>query len=209
MLIALSAKNKLKLISVEYEELPITSPLRAYWERAHDMLISWILNTVSEQIRNHFTFVNSASALWSELQEHYSQLDAKAYIRLIHEEKQRDALKHQPITTPVSFDTFRNTYTSLQRNNNPNDFMPNTLAERRSTFRKGIFHAYYKKEGHLKEECYKLLGYPPGHQLHNKYQPPSQRRTSAYKGGRTVNMVVGDTFTPIDTSFQQFTPLDQ
>ncbi|GKA02635.1 cysteine-rich receptor-like protein kinase 8 [Tanacetum coccineum] len=72
MLIALSDKNKLKLINGEYDEPTVDSPLRAYWERANDMLISWILNTVSEQIGNHLTFVNSAFALWSELQEHYS-----------------------------------------------------------------------------------------------------------------------------------------
>ncbi|GJX94469.1 cysteine-rich receptor-like protein kinase 8 [Tanacetum coccineum] len=53
MLIALSAKNKLKLINEEYEEPSVTSSLRAYWERANDMLISWILNTVSEQIDGH------------------------------------------------------------------------------------------------------------------------------------------------------------
>ncbi|GKE34725.1 cysteine-rich receptor-like protein kinase 8 [Tanacetum coccineum] len=75
MLIALSAKNKLKLINGDYDEPSIDSPLRAYWERANDMLISWILNNVSEQIGNHLTFVNSAFSLWSELQEHYSQLD--------------------------------------------------------------------------------------------------------------------------------------
>ncbi|GJW24105.1 cysteine-rich receptor-like protein kinase 8 [Tanacetum coccineum] len=245
MLIALNAKNKLKLINGEYKEPPITSPLRAYWERANDMLISWILKIVSEQIGNHITFVNSASALWSELQEHYLQFDglwdeldaieapyactydcytnrrglillmqplplvAKAYNMLIQEEKQRDAPKHQPITTPIAVNTFRNTHIPSQRNNNPNTFMTNTLAERRSTFRKGIFYAYCKKEGHSKDECYKLLGYPPGHPLHKKYQPPSQRGRSAYKGGRIVNMVVGDTLPPIDTSSQHFTLLDQ
>ncbi|GKA33818.1 cysteine-rich receptor-like protein kinase 8 [Tanacetum coccineum] len=237
----------MKLINGEYEEPPITSPLRAYWERANDMLISWILNIVSEQIGNHLTFVNSASALWSELQEHYLQLDshrsyqltneivdlkqsnctievyyhklkglwdeldaieapyactydcytnrrglillmqslplvAKAYNMLIQEEKERDAPKHQHITTPIVVNTFRNTHTPSQRNNNPNTSMTNTPAERRSTFRKGIFHAYYKKKGHSKEECYKLLGYPPRHPLHKKYQPPSQRGRSAYKG---------------------------
>ncbi|GJW54776.1 cysteine-rich receptor-like protein kinase 8 [Tanacetum coccineum] len=72
MLIALSAKNKLKLINGDYAEPSVDSPLRAYWESANDMLISWILNTVSEQIGNHLTFVNSDFALWSELQEHYS-----------------------------------------------------------------------------------------------------------------------------------------
>ncbi|GJT56460.1 proteasome subunit beta type-5 [Tanacetum coccineum] len=45
MLIALGAKNKLKLIIGEYEEPSTTSSLRAYWERSNDMLISWILNT--------------------------------------------------------------------------------------------------------------------------------------------------------------------
>ncbi|GJU81692.1 cysteine-rich receptor-like protein kinase 8 [Tanacetum coccineum] len=53
MLIALSAKNKLKLVKGEYEEPDSSSELRAYWERANDMLISWILNTVSEQIDGH------------------------------------------------------------------------------------------------------------------------------------------------------------
>ncbi|GKA86947.1 hypothetical protein Tco_0808658 [Tanacetum coccineum] len=66
--------------------------------------------------------------------------------------------------------------------------MPNTLAERRSTFRKGIFCAYCKKEGHPKE-CYKLLGYPSGHPLHNKYQPPSQKGTSAYKEGGQMDQL--------------------
>ncbi|GJX68498.1 cysteine-rich receptor-like protein kinase 8 [Tanacetum coccineum] len=53
MLIALSAKNKLKLVNGEYEEPSVSSNLRAYWERANDMLIFWILNTISKQIDRH------------------------------------------------------------------------------------------------------------------------------------------------------------
>ncbi|GJS33586.1 DNA/RNA polymerases superfamily protein [Tanacetum coccineum] len=30
------------------------------------------------------------------------------------------------------------------------------------------------EEGHTKEECYKIVGYPVGHPLHGKYRPPSQ-----------------------------------
>ncbi|GKA32141.1 hypothetical protein Tco_0718508 [Tanacetum coccineum] len=59
--------------------------------------------------------------------------------------------------------------------------------------------SYCKKEGHHKEECYKLLGYPPGHPLHNKYQPPSQRASSVNKGQRSVNLMIGDTLPPMDT----------
>ncbi|GKB72279.1 cysteine-rich receptor-like protein kinase 8 [Tanacetum coccineum] len=75
MMIALNERNKLKLINGEFEEPPSNSTIRSLWERANDMIISWILNTVSEQIGNNLSFVNSATSLWNELYEHYSQLD--------------------------------------------------------------------------------------------------------------------------------------
>ncbi|GJS54375.1 cysteine-rich receptor-like protein kinase 8 [Tanacetum coccineum] len=223
MLIVLSAKNKLKLVNRKYEEPDSSSELRAYWERANDMLISWILNTVSEQIGNNLTFVNSASTLWNELSEHYSQLDghriyqlaneicvcvngkenserehrkrliqflmgldecytnirgqillmqplptaAKAYTMLRQKEKQRDTQK-QHLNTPIALNTYKHPNSSStntsQTNNNPihSNNHPNTQSERRGTFRKGVFCGYCKKEGHHKEECYKLLGYPIG-----------------------------------------------
>ena len=48
MMIALNAKNKLKLVTGEYQEPATTSPLGALWERTNDMVISWILNTISD-----------------------------------------------------------------------------------------------------------------------------------------------------------------
>ncbi|GKB54696.1 hypothetical protein Tco_0905449 [Tanacetum coccineum] len=58
------------------------SELRALWERNNDMLISWILNTISEQIGNNLNFINSASKLWLELQEHYAQIDGHRIYQL-------------------------------------------------------------------------------------------------------------------------------
>nr|GEY41470.1 ribonuclease H-like domain-containing protein [Tanacetum cinerariifolium] len=49
------------------------------------MIISWILNTVSDQISSNLIFVHSASALWFELQEHYSQLDGYRIYQLTNE----------------------------------------------------------------------------------------------------------------------------
>ena len=72
MMIALNAKNKLKIMTGEYQEPIATSPLRTLRERKNDMIISWILNTISDQISNSLNFINTASDLWSELQEHYS-----------------------------------------------------------------------------------------------------------------------------------------
>ncbi|GKC08921.1 retrovirus-related pol polyprotein from transposon RE1 [Tanacetum coccineum] len=72
-MIALNEKNKLKIVTGEYIEPEINSRYRALWERTNDMIISWILNTIVEQISNSLNFLNTASGLWNELQEHYSQ----------------------------------------------------------------------------------------------------------------------------------------
>ncbi|XP_071713580.1 uncharacterized protein [Rutidosis leptorrhynchoides] len=49
------------------------------------MVISWILNTISDQISNSLSFVNTAKELWSELQEHYSQLDGHRIYQLTND----------------------------------------------------------------------------------------------------------------------------
>ncbi|GKB56175.1 putative RNA-directed DNA polymerase, partial [Tanacetum coccineum] len=85
MMIALSARNKIKLINGEFKEPDVSSPIRSYWERANDMVISWILNTVSEQISNNLNFVNSAHSLWHQLHDHYSQLDGHRIYQLHNE----------------------------------------------------------------------------------------------------------------------------
>ncbi|GJV22035.1 reverse transcriptase domain-containing protein [Tanacetum coccineum] len=43
IMIALNAKNKMKLVNGEFPEPTMESNLRAMWERNNDMLISWIL----------------------------------------------------------------------------------------------------------------------------------------------------------------------
>nr|GEU60519.1 UBN2_3 domain-containing protein [Tanacetum cinerariifolium] len=80
MMIALNAKNKLKIVTDEYIEPEVGSRLRALWERTNDMIISWILNTFAEQISNSLNFFNTAAGLWNESQEHYSQLDEAPYM---------------------------------------------------------------------------------------------------------------------------------
>lgn len=40
------------------------------------MVISWILNTVSDEISNGMDFVDSAKDVWDELHEQFSSLNA-------------------------------------------------------------------------------------------------------------------------------------
>ncbi|GJT63799.1 cysteine-rich receptor-like protein kinase 8 [Tanacetum coccineum] len=137
---------------------------------------------------------------------------AKAYNMLRQEEKQRDTHK-QSINAPITLNSYRTPYNtsnnSSHRNNttNPNTPSNNNQSDRRSTFRKGIICTYCKKEGHSKEECYKLLGYPVGHPLHKKYLPPSHR-TQGNGRNRTVNMVMGESSNSQQQESPQTTPLE-
>ncbi|XP_071713208.1 uncharacterized protein [Rutidosis leptorrhynchoides] len=85
MMIALNAKNKLKILTCEYREPEKDSILRPLWERNNDMIISWILNTLTEEISNSLNCVSSAKDVWLELQEHYSQIDAHRVYQLAND----------------------------------------------------------------------------------------------------------------------------
>nr|GEZ62247.1 cysteine-rich RLK (receptor-like protein kinase) 8 [Tanacetum cinerariifolium] len=229
----------MKLVTGAFPEPSMESELRPLWERNNDMLISWILNTVSESISDNLNFINSVSKLWDELQEHYAQIDghrifqltnemvqlkqdncsvevyyhklkgfwdeydaleapyvcicacnynnerinaAKVYTMVRQKEKQRETSnpKHQTSTILNSYTNQARPSTSNPQRCNPprpstssnnldrrNVTVPNTSYERKSTFRKGVYYGNYGKEGHYQEECYKIVGYPVGHPLHD------------------------------------------
>lgn len=55
--IVLSAKNKLAIVDGTCVRPEENSPLRAQWDKVNDMVISWIMNTVSDEISNGMDFV--------------------------------------------------------------------------------------------------------------------------------------------------------
>ncbi|XP_017256394.1 uncharacterized protein LOC135147298 [Daucus carota subsp. sativus] len=81
--IALSAKNKLGLLNGSVPMPDAESPLRAQWERVNDMVISWILNTVSEEISNGMDFVNTAQEVWEELTGQFSSIDGHRIYQIL------------------------------------------------------------------------------------------------------------------------------
>nr|GEW83058.1 uncharacterized mitochondrial protein AtMg00810-like [Tanacetum cinerariifolium] len=244
MMIALNAKNKMKIINGEFAEPEVNLRNRALWERTNDMIISWILNTISERISNSLSFVNYASHLWNELQEHYSQLDghiiyqlthdlvqlkqsntaietyyhklkgqillmnpmptvAKAYSMIRQEEKQREGFVSKiSVATALSAhsNNYRNSYNNNARggrNYNQGESSVRGTSNsdyqmRRGVFRKGIICGNCSKEGHTREECYKLAGYHVGHPLHGKYKPPNTPKFTAHDNSvyRSVKMTV-------------------
>ncbi|XP_071738636.1 uncharacterized protein [Rutidosis leptorrhynchoides] len=232
MSVALNAKNKLKIVTKEYREPELDSTTRSLWERNNDMIISWILNTVSEEISNSLNFINSAAGLWDEvdaleapymcnclctcengrvngereqrkrliqfltgLDDSYSNIrgqilllqplptTAKAYGMIKQEEKQREGILPKPITPAimsVSGNVKQYNHQKFTKSSS------NNTAEKKSTFKAGVHCTTCYREGHTKEECYKNIGYPPGHPLHGKYQPKQ------FTKGKTINSVFMD-----------------
>lgn len=73
--IALSAKNKLGIVNGMVVKPDEDSPLRSQWDRVNDMVISWILNTVSDEISSGMDFVTSAKEMWEELHDQFSSIN--------------------------------------------------------------------------------------------------------------------------------------
>ncbi|GKF48345.1 hypothetical protein Tco_0141596 [Tanacetum coccineum] len=122
-------------------------------------------------------------------------LVVKAYNMVMQEEKQREGLLLKPATS-VSFSMHSNNQRSnnnYQRNYNRSNYSQgesSTQGERRWSFRKRVIYGICNKEGHSREQCYKLVGYPIGHPLHGKFPlKPYKSQSQEYKPNRAVNMV--------------------
>ncbi|KAK6804699.1 hypothetical protein RDI58_002483 [Solanum bulbocastanum] len=77
---AISVKNKMGFITGNCVKPPPTDPTYNQWERCDDMVISWILNSLSTDIADSLQYVNNAKELWQELKDRYDQPNgAKRY----------------------------------------------------------------------------------------------------------------------------------
>ncbi|XP_076911116.1 uncharacterized protein LOC143568984 [Bidens hawaiensis] len=79
MTIALSAINKLCFVNNTLV-MPGDEHHLAVWKRCNDMVISWIRNTLTQDIIDSVLYAETAKALWNELNARYGQANgAKFY----------------------------------------------------------------------------------------------------------------------------------
>jgi len=71
--VALSAKQKLGFVDGTNKKPEVGSPLLPYWQRCNDMVISWLLNSLHKNVRDSVLYHNTASDIWTELNERYGQ----------------------------------------------------------------------------------------------------------------------------------------
>jgi len=73
VIIALSAKHKIAFIDGTSECPSSTSPLYTFWQRNNAMVLSWLLNSLNENIRNSVLYFETAKELWNDLEERFGQ----------------------------------------------------------------------------------------------------------------------------------------
>ncbi|XP_039067901.1 uncharacterized protein LOC120213937 [Hibiscus syriacus] len=142
MRIALLAKNKLGLVDgtsckEDYDEI-----LHSQWERCNAFVLSWILNTVSSDLSAGIVFASSAAHVWNDLKDRFDKplpTVNQAYSMIVQEEAQRaqlsGALDADAMYSNASGNSVRKRFTGVCD--------------------------YCKLKGHKRENCYRLIGFPP------------------------------------------------
>ena len=67
ILISLSAKNKLGFINGTISIPGESDPKYMLWQRCNDMVLSWILNSLNQELANSVLYVETPSEIWLDL----------------------------------------------------------------------------------------------------------------------------------------------
>lgn len=80
MLIALAAKNKVGFIDGTHKEPE--SPNFKLWNRCNDMVLSWLLNSLSKEIADSVIYSKTAKDLWKELDNRFGRSNGAQLLSL-------------------------------------------------------------------------------------------------------------------------------
>ncbi|KAH0730677.1 hypothetical protein KY285_001589 [Solanum tuberosum] len=85
VLISLSAKNKLRFINGTCKKPEEDTPLFEKWRRCNDMVLAWLLNSLSREIAESVIYSQTAEDLWNELEQRYGQTNGAKMFQLRRE----------------------------------------------------------------------------------------------------------------------------
>ncbi|XP_060182490.1 uncharacterized protein LOC132612185 [Lycium barbarum] len=73
MWIALTAKNKSGFVDGSTREPSAGTDLHRAWSRANNMVISWLLNSLSREISESILYYSTSKDIWAELEARFGQ----------------------------------------------------------------------------------------------------------------------------------------
>ncbi|XP_062103809.1 uncharacterized protein LOC133814919 [Humulus lupulus] len=92
--ISIAAKNKTQFINGSLTQPPPHDPFFHAWIQCNNMVMAWILQSVSREIAASIMFQDSASAMWNDLHERFNQGNGPRIFQLqtsVHTIKQGDS----------------------------------------------------------------------------------------------------------------------
>jgi hypothetical protein len=83
MIMALTAKNKLALIDGSLPQPALDAGVEYQaWVRCNNMILSWILNSVSKEIAESVIYIDTSHGMWLDLKERFSQKNGPRVFQL-------------------------------------------------------------------------------------------------------------------------------
>ncbi|XP_070022071.1 uncharacterized protein LOC142177495 [Nicotiana tabacum] len=82
VIIALSAKNKLGFIDGTLIIPKTDSAVQQTWGRCNDMVLLWLLNSLSKEIAESVLYSQSAKDLWRDLEDRFGQANGAKLFQL-------------------------------------------------------------------------------------------------------------------------------
>lgn len=80
---ALIAKNKIKFIDGSFSSsLASSEALFRAWTRSNNMVLSWLLNSISKDIDASVIYTNTTEEMWLDLKERFSQRNGPQIFQL-------------------------------------------------------------------------------------------------------------------------------
>ncbi|GAV80455.1 UBN2_3 domain-containing protein, partial [Cephalotus follicularis] len=110
MLIALQAKNKIGFIDGSCEKPSENSSLLHQWKRCNAIVLSWIMNTVSNELFNGIVYSTNAKSVYKDLKERFDNVNR---FRIFSIHREIGSLVQSNMTISVYFTKLWDEYVSL------------------------------------------------------------------------------------------------
>ncbi|KAF7154323.1 hypothetical protein RHSIM_Rhsim01G0035500 [Rhododendron simsii] len=108
---ALRAKNKVGFVDGSIEKPGEDKEKEvSRWERCNDLVASWILNCVSDEIRSSILYAHTARAIWIDLSDQFLQSNAPQIYQL---KRSISALKQEELSISAYFTKLKSLWDEL------------------------------------------------------------------------------------------------
>ncbi|EOY13666.1 Uncharacterized protein TCM_032303 [Theobroma cacao] len=192
-LLALSIRNKLGFINGSIPKPQVTDDLYSSWIRCNNLIVAWILDSISPPIASTVFYMDFAMKIWSALKQSYAQPDDTRVCNLQYTIGSSVLKVRSQIILMDPIPTLDKVYSLVLREESQRNMLfqtqpvlesstMNTMTDMKKNSKKDLFCNHCGKKGHSKEKCYRIIGFSEDFKF-------TKGRNNMRKGKGAVNSV--------------------